>query len=215
MSNEEAVEEVVTDAVEEAVTKALDPNTFDVVAYLGGQPIAEKTVEIFVNTQKASELADLVSSRAELLGARRIAERNGLAKTDLSIADEDEDTEYDDRINELYAELKASALIFDLKSVSPTLQKAISKKYIATQPKTETGRAAHDENHNADILSRAIVGIRTGDGKVNDTTPWTKERLKESTEAMYVEQSAKLLSALYEVVNIGSVFDEALTADFS
>lgn len=206
-----------TDGIVEKVEELLNPEEFDVFAYIDNQPVAQETVEIAVNGKAARELAHLLDDRAEYLKQRReLAQRTG-GVSDLAITDADADTEYDDRINELYDEVKKTALTFELTSVAPALQRAIRNKYKATRKSLgddEEALEKHDEREEADILRRGIASVRTGDGKVS-TKEWSVDDILKLDEKFYPEQSAKLIAALYSVISTGDVFDQALTPDFS
>lgn len=207
---------MTSDNVIEAVETALNPDTFDVMAYVAGQEVSTEEISIYVNVKSARRLEALVEKRAEEIYNRRELEKIG-AISSLSIADADEDTEYDDEINELLAELENSALIFEIQTVAPALVRAITKKYVATYPKngSEQEQLEHDEKMNADILRRAIKSVRPASSAVADTSEWSIEKLLEFEPTLYPEQGAKLITALHSIIYTGQVFEEALTADFS
>lgn len=197
------------------VEAALNAEEFDVLAYVEAQEVASDEVTVYVSVKGAKDLQKLVLKRQELLAERRAQAATGNAEP-MGLDEAYEDTEYDDEINALVDKLEETALIFELKTVAPKLTRAIEQHYVATEVKTWTPeeKAKHNENRLMEILSKAIAGARTGSGQ-RDEKPWDKERLAALEETIYAEQFAKLVSGLYEMVFTGSVFEEALSADFS
>lgn len=200
----------------EAVETALNPDTFDVLAYVENQEVSTEEISIYVNIKAARQLEALMQKRNEEIHKQRELEKLGGASS-LSIADEDEDTQYDTEINELIAELEKTALIFELKTVAPKLVRAITKKYLATFPKNGTAQEQqdHEENMNADILRRAIKSVRPAFSETKDTSEWSNEKLLAFEPTLYPEQGTKFITALHSITYTGQVFEEALTADFS
>lgn len=197
------------------VETALNADEFDVLDYIENQEVGTDEVTVYVNVKKAKELSKLLDERAVLLAERRAAQTRGHEEV-LGLDEAFEDTEFDDEINALVDELEKTALIFELSTVAPALVRAIDKHYVATLDSNadEEAKTKHEENRIADILSRTIAGVRTGSG-VRDLKPWDIERLKELEVKVYDEQFAKLASAMYTMVYTGTIFEEALTADFS
>lgn len=197
------------------VEAALNADEFDVLDYIENQEVGTDEVSVYVNVKKAKELSKLLDERAVLLAERRAAQARGHEEV-LGLDEAFEDTEFDDEINALVDELEKTALIFELVTVAPALVRAIDKHYVATLDSNadEEAKAKHEENRIADILSRTIAGVRTGNG-VRDLKPWDVERLKKLEIQVYDEQFAKLASAMYTMVYTGTIFEEALTADFS
>lgn len=203
------------DKIRQNVEEAMDADTFDVLEYVETQEVGVDEVTIYVNVKGAKRLQKLVEQRQEVLAEQRALTAGG--KTEPRGLDEAyEDTEYDDEINALVEELEKTALIFELKTVPPALRRAIEKHYAATEDKdwNEEKKAEHASARVADVLSRSIAGVRRGDGK-RDPLEWDRERLEKFEGQVYDEQFAKLLTALYEMVYTGTIFEEALTADFS
>lgn len=197
------------------VDAALNVETFDVLAYIEDQPVATDEVKIYTHVGNSRKLKQLLEERAEILARRRAAAiRDDYA--DLSIADEDQDTDLDDEINDLIAELEKTAIVFKMKTVAPALVRAIEKSAEAKAQTDWTAREQeiHRQQTTADILSRAISEVVRGDGAVDDS-PWNAQRLLKLEEALYAEQAQRLISGLYEMVYTGQVFEEALTVDFS
>ena len=208
-------EEMNEEKIREHVEEALDADTFDVMSYIENQDVASDEVTVYVNIKGAKKLKKLVEKRREYLAEKRALEASGKGEP-VGLDEAYEDTEYDDEINALVDELEKTALVFELKSVAPALVRAIDKHYAATEDKgwSDERKAEHNADRVADLLSRAIAGVRRGDGK-RDPQEWDKERLKKFEEQVYDEEFGKLLSGLYEIVYAGSVFEEALNADFS
>lgn len=202
------------EAVHAAVEAALNPEEFDVLDYVNNLPVATNTVKIYTNVGGARELAELLTKRQAILD-KRDAEAKADGYSDLSIADNDRDTELDDEINELLEKLDETALTFHLKSVAPKLIRAIQTAAIAKADKnwTEEQQANHNTRTTGEILAKAIDHVVLANGAV-DNKPWDAERLQGFEEAMYVEQSKQLVSALYQIVYTGEVFDEVLSVDF-
>lgn len=201
--------------IQEYVEEAMDVDTFDVLNYVENQDVAADEVTVYVNIKGAKKLQKLVAKRQEYLAEKRALESSGKGEP-IGLDEAYEDTEYDEEINALIEELEKTALIFELKSVAPALVRSITKHYAATEDKnwSDERKAEHNADRVADQLSRAIAGVRRGDGK-RDPQEWDMDRLKAFEEQVYDEEFAKLLSGLYEIVYAGSVFEEALNADFS
>lgn len=200
--------------IQSYVDEALDVETFDVLAYIEDQPVATDEVKIYTHVGNSRRLKQLMDERGEIIALRRQkASRDDFS--DLSIADEDLDTDLDDEINSIIAELDKTALTFRLKTVPPALIRAIEKAAEAKADKDWSPREVekHRQNTTADILSRAIDKVVRGDGAV-DETAWDTKRLLKLEEALYAEQAQRLISALYDMVYTGQVFEEALTVDF-
>lgn len=204
------------------VEAVLNPETFDVLDYLTNGAVAEDTIGVYTDLASARRLDELVGEREIAIAEKRAAERQLLevGKADTlgitELDDEDEDTVYDDEINALVAELEKTKLVFHMRSVAPSLVRAINKSYDA---KKEKGLSAEDEalyedKRTADILSRAITAVELGDGTL-DSAKWDAARLQKLEEVFYKEQSARLFNALFDMVYAGSYFDKAITADFS
>jgi len=215
-------EETLDQHVVDTVTEKLDPETFDIFSYIEQESVADDTVDIYVNTQKSMRLTELMNERNGELARRREAEKRG-DSSGLSLADDDEDTEYDTEINQLVEDLEKSKLVFTVQTVAPALRKAIEKSYLATQPKKSGDQtdeefaeavARHANDRLADVLARAIKSVALGDG-----TPvpgdWDKVKLQRLEHELHAPQSKRLIDKLWEMVNIGHVFDEAINADFS
>lgn len=202
--------------MEEDMTEITLPDTeeFDLLDYIDNVPVARDEISVYTDLGKSRRLNDLMTSREEELANRREAERQGKVPN-LSLADEDEDTEFDTEINELIADLEKTKVTIGLKSVAPELRKSITKHYKATAPKDMTPEEAqrYSERETADILSRAIESVTTGRGAV-DTTPFTPDRLIELEVKLYETQSARLISALWTMVHDASAFERAITLDF-
>lgn len=196
------------------VDEALDVETFNVLDYLEDQPVATDEVKIYTHVGNSRKLSQLLKERSEILALRKAKAQHD-DYSDLSIADEDLDTELDDEINALLEELEKTALTFKMKTVAPALIRAIEKSSEAKVQSDWTAKEQemHRQRTTADILSRAIDGVYRGDGAV-DNTEWNAQRLLKLEEALYAEQSQRLISALYEMVYTGQVFEEALTVDF-
>lgn len=208
-------DDIDTSGAEDRVREAMNPETFDVLAYLTEQPVAEDSFDIYTHTPSAKKLHKLMTDREAVLAERRAAEKRG-ETSHLSISDDDEDTEFDDEINALVQELERTKLTFHVNSVAPALIRAIDEKYLATSDKTwtEEEKMKHNNRRVSDILSRAIVSTVRGDGAVDDRT-WTADMLIEAEKNLYETQAKLLIGKLWEIVYIGEVFDEALTSDFS
>lgn len=202
------------DAIKEAVETALNPETFDLFDYLADQPVATDQVSLYVDVKRCIALDKLKASRAEVLALRRDEEASGKASS-LSLADDDEDTEYDDEINQLLEELEATKLIFHIQTVAPSLRKAIERKYKATaKGKNDEELAEHNRTATADVLSRAIDFAERLDGtRVGNV--WDAETLLKLEDELYEEQGRRLVGSLWQMVYTGDVFDSALSADFS
>lgn len=196
-----------------AVEGAMNPETFDVLSYLDGQPIAEDKITIYVDVPKARRLHQLMDERKELIERRKNESQSGKSAS-LSLVEDDEETEYDEEINELVSALEKTAMHFELQTVAPKLVRSIEKHYTATAP-SDNAVALEDHNHkkNADILSRAIKQVTVGNGQVD--ADWSAEKLMALEDRLYPQQAQRLVSALYDMVHTGYVFDEALTVDFS
>ena len=206
----------MTETVEQRVEKLMNPEEMDIFAYIEGQPLASEKVEIGVNVKVAHDLAKAVEKRDAILEERRRKAVMGKSVDDLSLADDDETTEYDAEIEALQDELSKTALIFELQTVPPKLVRSIVKHYEATAPKdaTDEQKEEHDTRMNMDIYRRSIASVRTRDGRTFDKE-WEVEDLLALDERFYSEQGMKLLMAMHDIVHIGNVFDQALTPDFS
>lgn len=209
------VKEVMNeDKIHSNVEAALNAEEFDVLNYLEDQPVATDVVKIYTHVGDSRRLKQLAEQRDEILYARKAkAQRDDYS--DLSIADEDQDTELDDEINEILERLEKTALIFHMKTVAPALIRAIEKAAEAKAQSdwTHVQAELHRQRTTADILARAIDHVERGDGAV-DPNAWTADRLLKVEESLYAEQAQRLISALYEMVYTGQVFEEALTVDF-
>lgn len=208
--------------IAEAVAESMNPEEFDVLDYLDEGRVAEDKVTIYTDLPSARQLAELMAEREQEIAKQR-AEAARLAKAGESpvlgldeVPEEDLDTVYDDAINEVVEELEKTKLVFHMKSVAPSLVRAINKNYDAKKEKDldPIEDAKYEDKRTSDILSRAIDHVVRGDGSV-DPKPWDAERLAKAEVKLYSEQSARLLSALYDMVYAGSYFERALTADFS
>ena len=212
----------------ESIDQILDtPEEFDVLEYLDNAEIAEDTVMIYTNLPSSRRLAQLMAERAQVIEERRAAERKryqamaagenpeplGLTE---DIDEEDEDTIYDDEINELHAKLEKTKMVFEMVSVAPKLVRAINDSYTAKKPKDLSieDEAKYEDKRTSDILSRAIKRVTLGNGQV-DPKPWDHERLSNLEVRLYKDQAARLLNALYDMVYAGEYFERALTVDFS
>lgn len=207
-------EEEMVSAVEE---KLNSPEDFDVFAYIDEQPLAEDEVVIATNGKAVGEMVKLLNLRDAELEVRAEMAKQMKDVEYLSIADEDQDTEYDERINELTKIIEETSLTFEMQSVAPTLVKAINKNYTAKEKSAETEEEKErlKERREADILRRAIKAVRTGDGGKRSTKEWTVEEILDLDNRFHPEQGAKLITALYNIVYMGQAFDQALTPDFS
>lgn len=197
-----------------AVDEALNADEFDVIGYIQGQAVATDSVAVYVNVAAAKRLRKLVEERRVAIAARRALGDNYTAN--LGLDEAFEDTEYDDEINALVDELESTAIIFELQSLAPSLVKAIEKSYIAKADKRWSAeeQAKHDEERLTDILTRTIASVRKAGGPEN-TAPWDKEKLNAFEAEVYPEEFNKLVRGMYEMVYTGTIFEEALNADFS
>ena len=212
----------MTDNLDKTMAEKLNPETFDVLEYLDNAEVAEDEVSIYTNLRKARRLNELVTIRTEEIIQRNEDRLAALkdGKTEVlgldEVPEEDEDTVYDEEINALVEELEKTKLVFKMKSVAPKLVRAINKSYDAKKPKglDKVENDKYEDKRTADILARAISEVVTGDGSV-DPTAWDAERLQDLEERLYTEQSARLLTALHDMVYAGAYFEKAITADFS
>lgn len=218
----------MTENTEQKITEAMNPEEFDVLDYLENGDIAQDTVTIYTSKQGARDLAELRAQRNAVLEERYAAQRRRAAqgKEEVLGLDEspsdDDDTEYDDAINEIVAKLEETKIVVHMKSISPVLVRAINNNYDAKKKAARAEKAdwsAEDEakfedTRTFDILSRAIDYIVRGDG-AEDRTPYTGDRLASLEERLYKEQKDRIMNALFDMVYLGSYFDQALTADFS
>lgn len=204
---------MTNEKIQELVEEAMNPETFDVLSFISDQPVATDSVTIYTNVAKARKLHHLREQYEEAVAKRKKNTQDGKVDS-LSIADDNEEAILDEEINELVEELEKTKLTFKMQTVSPKLVKSIEKKYLATMPKDNAvAEAEHNRKGNADILSRAISEVVRGDGAV-DTSDWDADRLIDLEERLYDVQSTKLFTALYDMVNTGYVFTDALTTDF-
>lgn len=203
------------EAVQNDVAEALNPEEFDVLDYMDGAPVIDKDLVIYRDVAACERLVELAELRRVEIAQRRAAAQRGESPS-LAISDADEDTEYDDEINELVDRRENTRVIFKTKSVAPALEKAIKKSYRAKANKDATPEEAADyeDRMYADILTRAIDYVVTGDGR-EDRKPWDPDRLEKFREKLYAEQSEILLAGLTRMVYTGQVFEDSLTADFS
>lgn len=195
---------------------APDAAEFDVLGYLEDEvPVADDTVTVYVDLKNARRLHQLIADRHNLIVQRQKDRQAGKAET-LSIDESDEDTEYDDEINSLLEELEKTALTFHLKSVAPALRKAIDKHYVAVEDKDwdEDQKAQHNADRISDILSRSIDFVVRGDG-AEDRTPWDKDRFTALETKLHEKEFERLMSATWDMVYVGDVFEQAINADFS
>lgn len=201
--------------IKEYVEEALNPEEFDILDYLDDAPLAQDTVSIYMDVQKSRELSRLMAERQEVIRKARESEQKG--KVEVLGLDEtaDDDTEYDEAINELVEELEKTKMTFHMKSVAPALVRAIDKSYLAKRKEdmTEEESAKYDDKRASDILSRAIDYVVVGDGR-KDTKEWTGERLADLEKRLYSEQADRLISSLYDMVYAGHYLEQAITADF-
>lgn len=195
-----------------AVETAMNPETFSVLDYLDEQPVATESITIYVDVVKARRLQQLMDERKALIEQRQKDTQAGKSAS-LSLVEDDEETEFDDEINELVSALEETAMHFDLQTVAPKLVKSIEKHYEATAPKdNEVALVEHKQRGTADILARAIKQVTVGNGRVD--SDWTGEKLLALEDRLYIQQAQRLVSALYDMVNTGYVFDESITVDF-
>ena len=201
--------------VQENVEKAMNPETFDVLAYVDDQPVAEETVDVYVNVAKARELEKLMEDRAVAVAKKRSDKITGEAPI-MGLGDEDEDTIYDNQINALLEDLEKTKLVFHIRSVAPALVRAIDKKYLAKMDKDwdEERLNKHEADRLMEIVSHSITKVVTGDGAV-DETKWDRKRLAALEEKLYRPQFERLTSELLDMVYTGEVFERVLNADFS
>lgn len=206
---------------EAIANEVLNPEEFSVLDYLDNLTVANDTVSIYTDLAGSRELARLMEERAleveQIRKARATAKKADIES--LSIAetnDDDEDTQYDEAINALVAQLEKTKLTFHLKSVAPALVRAINKSYDAKKGSdlTEEEDNKYEDRRTSDILSRAIEYVTLGDKGAEDRRPWDAERLSALEERLYKEQSARLLTGLYDMVFAGEYFERAITADF-
>lgn len=208
-------EKMNEEKIKNNVEAAMNAEEFNVLDYLEDQPVGEDSVVVYTNVAKARELHKLLQQRAVIIAER---ERD-VAKEDYdnySIADELKDTELDPEINEIVEELERTALTFTLRTVAPKLIRAIEKhaEAVADKEWSYKEQEQHQLKTTADILSRAIVSVRRGDGAV-DNSEWNAEKLLKMEESLYQEQGRVLIGALQDIVYTGQVFEDALTVDFS
>lgn len=196
------------------VENAYNAEEFDVLDYIENQEVGTDEVTVYVNVKKAKELSKLLEQRSIFLAERRAQQARGVEEV-RGLDEAFEDTEFDDEINAIVDELEKTALVFELVTVAPALVRAIDKHYLATLEKdaTDEERAKHEEDRIADILRRTIAGVRTSKGR--DSKEWDIERLKKLEVQVYDEEFAKLASAMYDMAYAGTIFENALTADFS
>ena len=200
--------------VKEIVEKALDAEEFDVLDYLEGQPIATDEVVIYTDVVRARRYHELMSKREDVLAERELNKEHG-KEASLSLVEGDEDTEFDEELEELREGLKKTALTFVLQTVSPNKVKKITEK--AMKKFDEDWEAAKVAEFNAklgnEVLALGINHVVRGDGS-KDMAKWDGPRLRKLEDALYTEQMQILTNALNDMVFSGAVFDEALTSDF-
>lgn len=203
------------DKIKENLEKALDSETFDVLDYLEGQPVATDEVVIYTDVVRARRFHELNRKREDALALRAYDQEQGKA-TNLSLAESDDSTEFDEELEDLRKGLKETALTFVIRTVSPAKVSELSEKSRA-KFKGDWDDAEQVEEYNTklgnDILALAIDHVVRGDG-VKDDSKWTGTRLQKLENVLYPQQAQKLSTALNDLVFTGAVFDEALTSDF-
>lgn len=195
--------------IPDAVEDALAADTFDVLDFIAGAALPTDEVVVFTDKAAAHRLNRLLEEEA----ANKSEEADSY-----SLADYDKSSEHEEEITELYAQLNASALTFELKGLAPALVEAIEKEKTAKH------------NHRADdledieyfndyyytLVAKTVTGVRRGDGATNKN-PWTVEQVEKlmSTEGLHATQQGVLLNAVI-VLNFNSkLFENAVTPDFS
>lgn len=183
----------------------LEQGTFDLDAFVQGRGFPTDTVTVFTNDDAAHKLAKVNARLTE------IAQNPAHTKKPLK----DEFALLETQASELKDAIRASALTFHLRGISPGHIKKITKDVVKDQAKEDN---AWDEGEAEDILNFRwltphIIKVVNASGDADERV-FTEERVENLANLLPTSEWKKLTEAVSDLSFKSVVFDAAVDAGF-
>lgn len=170
------------------VEAAQAPETFDVLSFVEGSAYPTQTVTVYADPKGATDLLAANDERFEIEKAHG------------------DTTEIDARIEKLSAQVKASALTFELRGMPPGLVRDL---YAV---KDDDGDDAVVEAENK-LIAGTIVNVTNAQGS-RDTRVWDAEAVGKLRRFLKEGEFGKLVKGVIDTNFNATVFDQATDAGF-
>ena len=165
-------------------TETLNPETFDLIAFIEGSNYPEKVVTIYTNGKAALELRDL---------------------------DPEKDKK---RVAELRTEIEASGLHFTLRGLAPKIIEVMMKKAdINSKGLSDEERIERLVDSTDSLVAATIQKVETADGRV-DSQAWDTERAAQLRGVLIGSEYEKLAEAVNLVNFVAQLFADKADAGF-
>lgn len=166
----------------------LDPEGFDIIAFIEGSNYPEKQVTVYTD------------------GKAAILLRDELAKP--------EDEQDEDRVSKLTALVKQSGLTFTLRGLAPKVIEVMMRKAdINSKGLTDEERMKRFLESTDSLTAATIQKVETADGRV-DSRAWDTERATELRGLLMQSEYEKLAEGVNTVNFDGKLFAESVDAGF-
>lgn len=220
--------------IEAKVEEMKSPATFDVREALNGQTYATDSVRVYINAA-VTHTANLKSEQAAKLLAEAdfLAEAHGGITTPVE-ADQkrEEAAALEAEVAELFAQVKASAMDFHLRGLTPKQVELIDKKWRKNikfpsrsnfeqtpegQEEFELATFESNQERNNAINQDAIANcifkvVRVGDG-AESTQVWKKEDVESLFETLLAVEYDKLRVLYQDLTFAHTIFDQLVAQD--
>lgn len=167
----------------------LDPEDFDIIAFIEGSNYPEKTVKLYTNGKAAIELRDLLAS--------------------------EEETQDGDKITALRKEIEDSSLTFTLRGLAPkVIEVMMSKMNVNSKDITDEERVKRFLESTDSLTAASIQKVVTASGKV-DTRAWDTARAATLRGVLLPSEYEKLADGVNTVNFDAKLFNDSVDAGFS
>lgn len=170
-------------------TTPLDPDEFDIIAFIEGSNYPEKTVKLYTNGKAALQLRE----------AR--ADADSAANKKLIKALEDE--------------IEKSSMTFYLRGLAPAIIEVMMKKIqLNSKDISDEERVKRFLESTDSLTAASIVKVETADGRV-DSRSWDTDRAAKLRGALLQSEYEKLADGVNTVNFDSKLFSDSVDAGFS
>lgn len=166
----------------------LDPDEFDIIAFIEGSNYPEKEVTVYTDGKAALELRELKNSVENSDGKRE---------------------------EKLREQIKKSALTFTLRGLAPKkIEMLMSRMTINSKDISDEERSKRFMESTDALTAATIVKVVTADGR-QDARSWDQERATSLRGVLVSSEYEKLAEGVAAVNFDAQLFDETVDAGFS
>lgn len=188
---------------------AMEPGTFDLDEFVQGRGFPRDTVTVFTNADAAYERAQVEKRLTTLAQDKEKLNKNSTLYKETQA----EFKELEDRSAELMEDIKASALVFHLRGISPGHIKKINKDVYEESQKEEWDEVTTASTASYRIVAPHIIKVIRADG-AEDNRQFTPDRVETLEMTLPESEWNKLDRKVMEMSFKSAYFDAAVDAGF-